>query len=230
MGQAVNSVIGTASVGGNSVSAKGLDSGWNWSHGRCKLAAGFHLQPSSEAGTSSCAHLQEGHTVHWDQNWKPTQNNQTSKTSPTALFDPLYWKCNLMGNERPWDRTGPRWVQADHTARLSSHKLTAKLCQYILSWYSQVRSSLFHLCPDHPPGVPFWEINTMAVLLPAHRTPTGFKLFTSLFLWKALLFFKSVSYHIHFFFSLLLKLFSSKAMTQSPSSISFSSLCSYQAF
>lgn len=51
-----------------------------------------------------------------------------------------------------------------------------------------------------PPGVPFWEINTMAVLVSAYSTPTGFKLFTSLILWKALLFSKSVSYHILPFF------------------------------
>lgn len=69
----------------------------------------------------------------------------------------------------------------------------------------------------------------MAVLVAAYRTPTGFKLFTSLILWKALLFSKSISYHSHFpphptpaiFF---------KAMAQSPSSISFTSLSSYQAF
>lgn len=90
--QAVNSVIDTAWVGGNSsFQPKGrTHSWWNRLHGRCKLAAGFHSQPSSEAGAASRAHLQEGHTVHWDQSWQTAQNNQTNKSSPIALFDLLY--------------------------------------------------------------------------------------------------------------------------------------------
>lgn len=197
LGQAVDSVIGTASMAGNSVSARGLDlfRVELAPTERCKLAAGFHLVPNSGAGPSSCAHLQEGHTGHWDQSWKPTQNTQTSKKPALLLCLTLCIKNVIWWGMKGQDRakmsariTEPGWAHTNSQPNCdNTHSVcTARWCP---ACYTCVLIILL---------VYLFEINTMAVLLSAHRTPTGFKLFTSLFLWKVLLFFKSVSYHIHF--------------------------------
>lgn len=79
--------------------------------------------------------------------------------------------------------------------------------------YNQLVSSPLHLRPDHLAGEFFLEVNTMAVFLSTHWTPTGSKLFTRLFFWKVLLFFRSFSYHLQIFFLVkhILMLSSSKA-------------------
>ena len=123
--------------------------------------------------------------------------------------------CNVINFLNPPVLTGPlvskhrednEWMCADETtARLSLHKLTFSRCQQTITICITTWSPA-HLCPDHLAGEFFREVNTMtmAVFLSAHWTPTVSKVFASFFIWKALLFFKSFSYHLQilfFFFS-----------------------------